>query len=128
MVWHGEGWAPPCDIAQDSPHEMTTRKDNIPARSSPRLPRTAPSVTHQGRGVKCTTGVPNKKIHARGNTIIGTGNVKTLKNTGKLEELEHKLTRYNWNILRLRITITEGWREKHAGRSPTVLERPRRHS
>ena len=20
MVWHGEGWAPPCDIAQDTPH------------------------------------------------------------------------------------------------------------
>ena len=85
VVWHGEGWALPCDIAQDSPHEMTTRKDNIPARSSPGLPRTAPSVTHQGRGVKCTTGVPNKKIRARSNTIIGTWNVRTLKNTGKLK-------------------------------------------
>ena len=21
MVWHREGWAPPCDIAQDTPHE-----------------------------------------------------------------------------------------------------------
>ena len=101
MVWHGEGWAPPCNIAQDSPHEMTTRKDNIPARSSPRLPRTAPTVTHQGRGVKCTTGVPNKKIHARSNTTIGTWHVRTLKNTGKLEELEHELTGYNWNILGL---------------------------
>ena len=101
VVWHGEGWAPPCDIAQDSPHEMTTRKDNIPARSSPGLPRTPPSVTHRGRGVKCTTGVPNKKIRARSNTIIGTWNVRTLKNIGKLEELEHELTRYNWNILGL---------------------------
>ena len=80
---------------------MTTRKDNIPARSSPGLPRTAPSVTHQGRGVKCTTGVPNKKIRARSNTIIGTWNARTLKDTGKLEELEHELTRYNWNILGL---------------------------
>ena len=101
VVWHGEGWAPPCDIAQDSPHEMTAEKDNIPARSSPWLQRTAPSVAHQGRGVKCTTGVPNKKIRARSNTIIGTWNVRTLKDTGKVEELEHELTRYNWNILGL---------------------------
>ena len=101
VVWHGEGCASPCEIAQDSPHEMTTRKDNIPARSSPKLSRTAPFVTHQGRGVKCTTGVPNKKIRARSNTIIGTWNVRALKNTGKLEELEHELTRYNWKILGL---------------------------
>ena len=90
VVWHGEGWAPPYDIAQDSPYEMTTRKGNIPARSSPGLPRTAPSVTHQDRGVKCTTGVPNKKIRARSNTVTGTWNVRTL---------EHELTRYNWNTL-----------------------------
>ena len=49
----------------------------------------------------CTTGVPNKKIRARSNTIICTWNVRTLKNTGKLEELEHELTRYKWNILGL---------------------------
>ena len=67
----------------------------------PGLPRTTPSVTHQGRGVKCTTGVPNKKIRARSNTIIGTWNVRKLKNPEKLEELERKLTRYNWNILGL---------------------------
>ena len=100
MVWHGEGWALPCDVAQDSPHEMTARKDNILARLLPGLPRTAPSVTHEGRGVKCTTGVLNK-IRARINTIIGTWNVRTLKNTGKLEELDHELTRYNWNMLGL---------------------------
>ena len=72
VVWHGEGWAPPCDIVPDSPHEMTSKKDNILAWSSPGLPRTAPSVTHQGKGVKCTNGVLNKKIRARSNTIIGT--------------------------------------------------------
>ena len=129
VVWHGEGWAPPCDIARDSPHEIRTRKDNIPARSSPGLPRTVPSVTHQGRGVKCTTGVPNKKVRARSNTIIGTWNVRTLKNTGKLEELEHKLTRYNWNILGLcESRLLKAGEEKHTGRSLTVLEQPRRHS
>ena len=80
---------------------MTTKKNNIPARSSPGLPRTEPSVTHQDRGVKCTTGVPNKKIRGRSNTIIGTWNIRKLKNTGKLEELEHELTRYNLNILGL---------------------------
>ena len=43
----------------------------------------------------------NKQIRARSNTIIGTWNVRTVKDTGKLEELEHELTRYNWNILAL---------------------------
>ena len=43
----------------------------------------------------------HKKIRAGSNTIIGTWNVRTLTNTGKLEELEHELTRYNWNILGL---------------------------
>ena len=95
------GCVPPCDIAQDSPHEMTTRKDNILARSSPGLPMTAPSVTHQGRGVKYATVVPNKKIRARSKTIIGTWSVRTLKDTGKLEELERELTRHNWHILEL---------------------------
>ena len=46
-------------------------------------------------------GVVHKKIRARSNTIIGTWNVRTLKDTGKLEELENELTRYNWNILGL---------------------------
>ena len=80
---------------------MTTRKDNIAARSSPGLPRTAPSITHQGRDVKCTTGVPDKMIRARSNSIIGAWNVRTPKYTGKLEELEHEWTRNNWNILGL---------------------------
>ena len=93
VVWHGEGWALPCNIAQGSSHEMTTRKDNIPAQSLPGLHLR--SVTHQGRGVKCTTGVPNKKIHARSNTTIGTWNVRTLKDTGKLE---HELTRYTQSV------------------------------
>ena len=43
----------------------------------------------------------NKQIRARSNTVIGTWNIRTLKNTRKLEELEYELTRYNWNILGL---------------------------
>ena len=129
MVWHGEGWAPPCDIAQDSPHEMTTRKDSIPARSSPGLPRIAPSVTHQGRGVKFTAGVPNKKLRARSNTIIGTWNVRTLKKYRKTGRTGARIDQIQLEYpTTVRITITEGWREKHAGRSPNVLERPIRNS
>ncbi|PIK52349.1 endonuclease-reverse transcriptase [Apostichopus japonicus] len=40
-------------------------------------------------------------IRARNNTIIGTWNVRTLRPTGKLEELTHELDRYRWNILGL---------------------------
>ena len=119
VVWHGVGWAPPCDTAQDSPHEMTPREDNIPARSSPGLQKTAPSITHQGRGVKCTTGVPNKMIRARSNTIIGTWNVRTLQNTGKLEELDHEWTRYNWNILGLCESLNNWRLERKARREVT---------
>ncbi|GFO13371.1 hypothetical protein PoB_003987600 [Plakobranchus ocellatus] len=37
VVWHGKGWAPPCDM------RMKTTQRTIPDRSSPG-PRTAPSV------------------------------------------------------------------------------------
>ena len=61
MVWLGEGWAPPSDIAQESPHGMSAKKKTIPDQSSPGSPRTAPPAVHQGRvGEKWITGVPKK--------------------------------------------------------------------
>ena len=61
MVWLGEGWAPPSDIAQESPHGMSAKKNTIPDQSSPRSPRTAPPAVHQGRvGEKWITGVPKR--------------------------------------------------------------------
>ena len=83
-------------------NDMTTKKNAIPARSSPGLPRTAPPAGHQGRtGEKCATGGTNCKIRARSNITIGTWNVRTLREDGKLEELEHEMKRYKWNILGL---------------------------
>ncbi|PIK35348.1 putative craniofacial development protein 2-like [Apostichopus japonicus] len=79
----------------------TTISQPIPARSSPGLPRTAPVTRHQGEGVNYATDVPTNRIRARNNTIIGTWNVRTLRPTGKLEELSHELDRYRWNILGL---------------------------
>ena len=42
-----------------------------------------------------------KIIRARINITIGTWNVRTLKDVGKLEELQHEMKRYDWNILGL---------------------------
>ena len=101
MVWLREGWAPPSDIAQESPHGMSAKKNTIQDQSSPGSPRTAPPAVHQSRvGEKWITGVPKKTIRAR-NITIGTCNVRTLKNVGKLEELQHEMKRYDWNILGL---------------------------
>ena len=102
MVWLGEGWAPPSGIAQVSPHGMSAKKNTIPDQSSPGSPRTATPAVHQGSvGEKWTTGVPVKIIRARNNITIGTRNVRTLKDVGKLEELQHEMKRYDWNILGL---------------------------
>ena len=64
MVWLGERWTPPSDIAQESPHGMSAKKSTIPDQSSPGSPRTAPAAVHQGRVVeKWITGVPKKIMH-----------------------------------------------------------------
>ena len=65
---------------------MTTKLDSIPARSSPGLSRTAPSVEHQGKGEKYATDTPKNRISARNNITMGTWNVRTLRKAGKLEE------------------------------------------
>ena len=60
MVWHGEGWAPPCDTAQVM--NMTTTAKSITARSSPGT-RTAPSVVgHQGGVEKYATDGQNRYV------------------------------------------------------------------
>jgi len=78
-----------------------TARISIPDRSSPGLPRTAPSVAHQDRCRKYATDVKRSKIRARNNTIIGTWNVRTLRAAGKVEELTHEMSRYHWHILGL---------------------------
>ena len=93
MVWHGEGWAPPCDVALVTPHDVKDKQDTIPARSSPGK-RTAPSAGNQGRGDKYATGKQTTKIRGRENITTGTCNVRTLNATGKVKELIYGMTRY----------------------------------
>ena len=49
----------------------------------------------------CATDIPNYKISARSNIIMGTWNVRTLRVAGKLDELTHEMNIYRWNILGL---------------------------
>ena len=51
--------------------------------------------------IKCGCKLPNYKISARSNIIMGTQNVRTLRKAGKLDELTHEMKRYRWNILGL---------------------------
>lgn len=63
-------------------------------------PRTVPSVVvHQDGGGKYATNA--QKIRARNNITIGTWNVRTLRSSGKLKELMHKMNRYRWAVLGL---------------------------
>ena len=86
VVWHGEGWAAPCDIAQDTNMKMTTTTQSIPARSSPGT-RTAPSVAgNQDRSMRL---------------MDQSRNVRSLRAAGEVEELTHEMKEYQWNILGL---------------------------
>ena len=82
--------------------KMDQASNTIPDRSSPGSPRTAPSVCHQGGGDKYATGgTPTDKIRGRGHITFGTWNVRTLAQTGKLQELLHELDRYSWHLVGL---------------------------
>ena len=83
---------------------MSKIPNNIPARSSPGLKRTAPSVDNQDGGEKFDTGelsMSNKKIRVRDYISIATWNVRTLSQIGKVQELSHEMKRYTWHILGL---------------------------
>ena len=83
-------------------HEMNEKQQSTPARSSPGLTRTAPSVEHQGGGDKYATGASSgKKIRGRNYITVGTWNVRTLAQAGKLDELTHELKRYSWQVVGL---------------------------
>ena len=94
---------------------MKTTNFPTPDRSSPGSTRTASTAAHQGGDDKYATGVQISKIRARNNITIGTWNVRTLRTTGKLEELTHEMSRYRWNILGLCET-----RWKNFGESSTL--------
>ena len=75
--------------------KKTTTDYTIPDRSSPGSARTAPVIAHQGEGATDD----NNKLRTQSNIGIGTWNVRTLRPTGKLEELTHEIRRYRWSVL-----------------------------
>lgn len=83
---------------------MSTPKTNIiPDRSRPISRTTASSIgSHQGGSFeKLATGEdPRVKLEtAKQEVTLGTWNVRTLHGNGKLNELEHEMQRYKWNVL-----------------------------
>ena len=80
----------------------TKQRNHIPDRSRPGSTTTAyPIGSLQGGGDKSATGEkPSIKLPTTG-TTVGTWNVRTLYQCGKLEELTHELKRYKWDVLGL---------------------------
>ena len=66
------------------------------AQPSSGLTRAIPSASHQGGGEKCATF--ETTIHGRELTTTATWNVRTLAQTGKLQELTYELERYTWHM------------------------------
>ena len=80
--------------------KITTATQFIPARSSPGT-RTTPSVAgHRDGGEKYATDGP-KSSRATNNITLGTWNVRSLREAGKVEELTHEMKRYRWHIVGL---------------------------
>ena len=77
----------------------STINDTIPDRSRPGSTTTAPAVTaQQGGGDKYITAGQNIKL-TKHTCTVGTWNVRTLHQEGKLRELLIEMERYEWNIL-----------------------------
>ena len=83
--------------------EDTTSKVNIPDRSGPGSTTAAPSIDKlQGGGDKLATEAKRNTLKLPTvETTIGTWNVRTLYRCGKVEELEHELRRYQWQVIGL---------------------------
>ena len=80
----------------------TTKANTMPDRSGPGLPTTALSTDkHQGGSEKLATGAKTSFKLPTENVTIGTWNVRTLYQCGKVKELEHELKRYQWDIMGL---------------------------
>lgn len=81
--------------------KMHPPTQSIPDRSSPGT-RTALSSAHQGGGDKSATDVQaNNSMRGRKKFTIGTWNVRTLNQMGKIKELCHELENYQWAVLGL---------------------------
>ena len=75
---------------------MTATNDRISIldRSRPGTTTVFP-VGHQGGNDNCATGA---KLRGREDINIATWNVRTLRATGKVEELLHEMDQYKWSI------------------------------
>lgn len=74
----------------------------MPDRSGPGSPTTALSIDkHQGGSEKLATGAKTTYKLPTEKVTIGTWNVRTLHQCGKMKELEHELKRYHWDIVGL---------------------------
>ena len=82
--------------------EDDNKTKKMPDRSRPGSTTTALSTVElQGGSDKSATGAkPTLKL-VYGKVNIGTWNVRTLNACGKVNELEHELKRYQWDIIGL---------------------------
>ena len=85
--------------AQDTQMMNSHNKNKrIPDRTSPGNTRSASSIQHQGNDDKSTTG---ERMKIRYETYIGSWNIRTFRDNGKLEELTNEMKIYKWNIIGL---------------------------
>ncbi|XP_069999459.1 craniofacial development protein 2-like [Penaeus vannamei] len=114
-LWSGleRLWASPGVIAQDTPHEDDNQFSSH-AGSGIGSPTAVPTAVHQGGSEKSATGVQGNRIRVRNNITLGTWNVRTLEEPGKVGELMHEMNRYRWHILGL---CEVGW--KNTGETST---------
>ena len=78
---------------------MINKRKPIPDRTRPGSTTSAHTTSSQGGGDKCATGKQTSLKLRRNAVIAGTWNVRTLYAAGKIEQLEHELKRYTWNII-----------------------------
>lgn len=92
-----------------------TKTEKMPDRPWPGLPTTALSTaTLQGGSDKLATVAKTYRLPKEAITI-GTWNVRTLYQCGKVEELEHELKHYHWDIVGLGEVRWTGFGETTTG-------------
>ena len=100
----GEGWAPPGSTARGKPWWGQPDCTSYRIDSHLRSTRTASPLAHQEVwDEKCVTDGGGEKFIISGgkNTTIGSWNARTLRTTGKAEELTHKMGNYDRHVIEL---------------------------
>ncbi|XP_069975968.1 craniofacial development protein 2-like [Penaeus vannamei] len=76
-----------------------TKSSTIPDRSRPGLTTAASSIGNQDGVEKLATGETNVVRLAKEEFTVGTWNVRTLHQEGKVNQLTYELDRYQWHVL-----------------------------